>query len=247
MKFTTISYLESRHATGWRVCFLVHDNWDDWGFKTLFHLLYFDETGRRIEVGDVKIASRGLSGGRVAVQKEFMYLGTQYCSLGQSQEYYETLLLIREEDRMAILGGLRDAVWDTKIYSDFEGELAFQTSLLRGTSLVSVMKFRDVIQRLAQAVPYEFSYSFPSGQSLLFRVTPSVVPPTNIHVIIGRNGVGKTRLLSAISTLLRSSSDAGELGVGALSFTLADDRQDAPRFANLIDVAFSVFDDFEPP
>jgi predicted ATPase len=248
VNFTTISYAESHRLTAQHACFLIDDNWDDYTFKTLFQLLFFDQSGRRIEVGHVKIANKGLRSGRVAVPKQFTSLGVEYYSLGQSQEYYETLLLIAEDDRIAILETLRDAVWDKEIYSEFEEEAAFQTSLLRGTSSVSVTKFRDVIRRSAQAVPYEFSYTFPSGQPLLFRVTPDLVPPTNIHVVIGRNGVGKTRLLSAISTLLRSKTDdTGDPGRGTLSFTLAHDEQDAPRFANLIDVAFSVFDDFEPP
>jgi predicted ATPase len=248
VNFTKISHAESRYLTAQRACFLIDDNWDDYNFKTLFQLLVFDESGRRIEVGDVKIANKGLESGRVVVPTKFTFLGPEYCSLGQSQEYYETLLLIEEDDRIAILEALRDAVWDTGIYSEFEEEAVFQTSLLRGASSVSITKFRDVIRRSAQAVPYEFSYTFPSGQPLLFRVTPDLVPPTNIHVVIGRNGVGKTRLLSAISTLLRTnSSDTGDLGRGTLSFSLGDDKQEAPRFANLIDVAFSVFDDFEPP
>lgn len=248
MRFTNISYKESRHLTAQRACFLIDDKWDDYHFKTLFHLLFFDDTGRRIEVGSVKIMKKGLEGGRVAVPQEFTFLGPEYCSLGQSQEYYETLLLLAADDRVALLEALRDVVWDTSIYSDFEEERAFQTSLLRGASSVSIVKFRDVIRQTVHAEPYDFSYIFPAGQSLLFRVIPDLIPPTNIHVVIGRNGVGKTRLLSAISTLLRSgNSGADNPNLGRLSFTLASDEQDTPRFANLIDVAFSVFDDFEPP
>ena len=190
MNFTKISHAESRYLTAQRACFLIDDNWDDYNFKTLFQLLVFDESGRRIEVGDVKIAKKGLESGRVVVPTKFTFLGPEYCSLGQSQEYYETLLLIAEDDRIAILEALRDAVWDPGIYSRFEEEAVFQTSLLRGASS-SITKFRDVIRRSAQAVPYEFSYTFPSGQPLLFRVTPALVPPTNIHVVIGRTHAGK--------------------------------------------------------
>jgi predicted ATPase len=248
VKFTRISYGQSPRLSSKSACFLMDDNWDDYHFKTLFHLIYADDTGRRIDVGGVKVLTKGMESGRVVVPQEFTSLGPEYCSLGQSQEYYETLLLIKEDDRVAILEALRDAVWDAVIYSDFEEEAAFQKSLLRGVSLVSVTKIRDIIRVSAHAVSYQFSYIFPSDRSLVFQVIPNLIPPTNIHIVIGRNGVGKTRLLSAISMLLRSkSSDGIDPTIGKLSFTLSNSEQQAPRFENLINVAFSVFDDFEPP
>jgi predicted ATPase len=248
VNFTRIAHGESRSLSAKNACFLVDDNWDDYFFKTLFKLLFFDQTGRRIEVGQVKIGTKGMQRGRVEVQKEFPSLGQEYCSLGQDQSYYETLLLIPDNARVAILEGLRDVVWEPQVYLDFANEAVFQRSLLRSVSSLEVTKFRDIIRRSAHAIPYEFSYVSSSGQALLFRVTPEVVPPTNIHVVIGRNGVGKTRLLSAISTLLRSRpDDRAHQHRGKLSFSLFGSEQEAPGFANLIDVAFSVFDDFEPP
>jgi predicted ATPase len=227
---------------------LINDNWDDFGYKTLFQLIYFNDTGQRLDLGNVKIMSKGLTEGRVSVPSEFTSLGPQFCSLGQSQEYYETLLLIREDYRLSIVAALRDLVWDESIYDEFEEEQALQTSLMRGESFASIRKFRDILRSSARPLPYQFIYTFPSGQQLEFNVVPEVTPPTNIHVVIGRNGVGKTRLLSAISKLLRSRiTDELTADLGALSFQLANHAEEAPRFANLIDVAFSVFDDFEPP
>jgi predicted ATPase len=72
-------------------------------------------------------------------------------------------------------------------------------------------------------------------------VRPESQPPTNIHVIIGRNGVGKTRLLQLMAHALvsgESSSDRGEFR--------SDDENEDGHFANLVSVSFSAFDDFEP-
>lgn len=51
--------------------------------------------------------------------------------------------------------------------------------------------------------------------SLTFNVVPESQPPTNVHVIIGRNGVGKSRLLNRFeNALIRPDSD----GHGRIDF-----------------------------
>ena len=55
----------------------------------------------------------------------------------------------------------------------------------------------------ARLTNYGFSYSTPepnkeddiSSITLDFSVSPGANPPTNIHVLIGRNGTGKTHLI----------------------------------------------------
>lgn len=74
-------------------------------------------------------------------------------------------------------------------------------------------------------------YSFRTTFGLIYidKVLPDVLPPTNIHVIIGRNGVGKTRLLNSISTLLRNRPDAAApYDLGNLNFFSTNlDEEDA--------------------
>ena len=41
------------------IAFLKQDNWDDYSFKTLFHLTVFDEDGEKHDVGTVKIGAFG--------------------------------------------------------------------------------------------------------------------------------------------------------------------------------------------
>lgn len=68
------------------------------------------------------------------------------------------------------------------------------------------------------------------------------MPPTNIHVLIGRNGVGKTHLLNNMSrSLVDKRADSNEFGVFD-----AMGEQDGDIFANLVSVTFSAFDPFEP-
>ena len=49
--------------------------------------------------------------------------------------------------------------------------------------------------------------------SLKFEVESESQPPTNIHVLIGRNGVGKTHLLNLMTrALVEANSPASEVG-----------------------------------
>jgi predicted ATP-binding protein involved in virulence len=77
---------------------------------------------------------------------------------------------------------------------------------------------------------------------LSFEVIPKSYPPTNIHVIIGRNGVGKTHLLNNMINSLVENNNS-KYGFSSEGEKLLD----RPLFANLISITFSAFDDSEPP
>jgi predicted ATPase len=188
--------------------------------------------------------SKNIREGYVNLQSEFEFLSVDYCSLGQSQGYYENLLALAEMDRLEILKALRDVVWDDMIRRQFENARAFQTSLMRSINLPTLTKLIDVLHERAANTMFEFTYSFPDTECVIeFVVDPDSRPPSNIHVVIGRNGVGKTRLLTAISSLLRNGRDRRH---GRISFGGSDQRA-SDQFANLVTVAFSAFDSFELP
>jgi ABC-type transport system involved in cytochrome c biogenesis ATPase subunit len=155
------------------------------------------------------------------------------------------LLGIGEEHRVPIFEALRDAIWNDTIFESFRNEEAFRTSLLRSVSARELNKLRTIVHSQATLTPFHFRYRFPNAASIEVEVEPHAVPPTNIHAIIGRNGVGKTTLLRSISALLR---DGRRPSLGRLTF-LSDDNESSgeEEFANLVTVAFSAFDEFEPP
>ncbi|HTI99385.1 MAG TPA: ATP-binding cassette domain-containing protein, partial [Dongiaceae bacterium] len=82
-----------------------------------------------------------------------------------------------------------------------------------------------------------------SHVTLTFEIKPESYPPTNIHVLIGRNGVGKTRTLNLMSRSLfaneNTSKSTGKFQTGIKELT------DEIPFANMVSVSFSAFDDFE--
>ena len=97
-----------------------------------------------------------------------------------------------------------------------------------------------------------FEYDIPRlGKSdttttLTFKVVPESSPPTNIHVIIGRNNVGKTYFIKNFIKAVYRPEDREEVGTLRSSNNetgrLVSSRQQA--FANILCVSFSPFDDY---
>lgn len=249
MRFTVIPYVERakryRNLKGRDEAFLVRDNWDDYGFKTSFALVYFDDEEERHDIGEVKIMTAGMSTGYVDMPETFEVLGQAYGSLGQDQSYYETLKELGEATSVAILNALRDVIWDEAIRVELAADDAYEISLTRSVGESRFAKQQSILHQHVALTPFDFTYRFPSGNGEIgIHVDPGSLPPTNIHVVIGRNGVGKTTLLTSLSSLLRNGRDKR---LGRLTF--GDDPVATPKdqFANLITVAFSAFDSFDPP
>jgi hypothetical protein len=247
------------------VAFLERNGWDDFGFKTLFELYYRDADGTIHYVGAVKIGSFDLGrAGQPDVPDEFDQLDGRFFSLGQDDSYYAQLNALGDQVRDELLAALNDVAVSPDLFARALREPVTGKSLLRNVSPATV---RNQFHRLAlggvRLSAYSFTYTYPSGQDrqstdkppgLSFSVVPESQPPTNVHVIIGSNGVGKSRLLHRMENVL-IGPPRGSV-IGTIDFTADDgppgrlltvDAGEQPaQFANLVSVAFSAFDDFEP-
>lgn len=237
-------------------CYLLFDPWNDYKFQTSFSLHYVDVNNAARQIGDVKIMQRGqTTEGYTQLDETFKKLNEDFCSLGQGQSYYEELMNLPAGQRIEILTALKDCVYDPKIFSSFREEAAMQASLLRSVSVINVgRRFKAILD--GNAIPTSYHFQYLMGETpdniLEVRVTPDSMPPSNVHVIIGRNGVGKSRLLAGIANNLTGKQEDTSYGIpGEINFP--DDLHNSygnysnqDSFANLVTVAFSAFDRFEP-
>lgn len=114
-----------------------------------------------------------------------------------------------------------------------------------------VGQFRRVVAGGARLTDYTFRYRGPAQidaefdpVTLVFNVEPLSKPPSNIQVIIGRNGVGKSHLLNAMSRALDApEEDVEKNGEFIDEGDELEADLDSP-FANIVSVTFSAFDDF---
>lgn len=229
-------------------CFLITDSWDDWfTFETLYRLVIFTKSSERYDAGEVKIGLKDFKSGRPPIEDNFKVLGEQYFSIGQNENYYEVIHSLPIKEKESILKGLSDCAYDLNRLSENEYEDTMRQSLLRFVTIDRVKnKFNKIINGNANLTGFNFNYKYPQSKTtdepllLDFKVEPKSFPPTNIHVIIGRNGVGKTTLFRNM-TLALKGEEADKVGI----FTVQSDEKDT-KFTNLVSVSFSAFDSFEP-
>lgn len=230
---------------------LVRDNWDDFHFKTTFQLYYRDLAGDAHEIGSVKIAKFGMGedGGRTEIKNSFLDLSEDYFSLGQDREYYDNLRKLPGNRGHHVLGALRDLAADLGRLDQVGNETVTSTSLMRDLDRQIVRtQFHWIAKGEAPRTNYHFQFQAPSvgdhtPDPLDFEVEVDSVPPTNTHVIIGANSVGKSTLMRRFASSLRVDAKAGEVG----RFTSSQSRADRGRrvpFDNVVTVAFSAFDPF---
>jgi predicted ATPase len=235
---------------------LSTDNWDDFSFKTMFSLSIYDENGKHVQCGSVKIGFKGQAGGRTseALQLPLEQLPENFFSLGQDVEYYKTIHNeLSEEFGASLLRALRDVVFDRNLLLIVASEKSFETSLTRDLRMSVIEgQFKRVLNGGAPLTDFKFSYRDPGSEKtaaidLSFDVKHDSKPPTNIHVLIGRNGVGKTTLLNNMTRAIVKREEVSE---SAGSFYVEEFFSENPMpedfFTAVVSVSFSAFDPFRP-
>lgn len=266
--FTVVkSYIEIPRGVRQHV-YLVVDEWDDWfEFQTMFTMVICDSNGFQRRAGSVKIGQAGLlparnesvpnSGvRRPQLPTTFQQLNPEnFFSLGQDEDYYSTLRSLPAKFCHFVLVALCDCAYDLNILDRHINQPVMRQSLLR---FVREDNVRHRLNRLAhgnaELTRFEFQYTLPSAPleinypvsvvqpTLKFLVEPNSRPPTNVHVLVGRNGAGKTRCIQSLANaVLGRSSESAPPG---LLERLGSNKSDWD-FAGLVSVSFSAFDEFE--
>jgi predicted ATPase len=219
----------------------------------MFDLIYFDANGNRYDIGSIKIGFKDQPVERQTysvLPTIFASLGPQFFSLGQTTEFYKNCARLGESTWKPILSRLRDVVVDPYIIDVAKEETVFSTSLLRSISLATIRgQFSRVLHGMPELTDYKFKFVRPdsedlAGLDLSFNVKVDSKPSTNIHAIIGRNGVGKTTLLNGMIDAITKRDETA-------MFIDRDGWEEnvisADYFSSLVSVSFSAFDPFSPP
>lgn len=251
MKFAIVNYRRIEDAQEDTV-YLRHSDWDDWfDYQTQYSVFYIDSSGNRHDIGTTKVGKFALAAGtrengvpgesRLPDPPEsFRKLPDQFFSLGQDPSYYENLSNIGARFREKVLAGLRDIAYLPELLEAAQHEEVTKVSLLR---FVPILTVREQLTRLAHGgarlTPYDlrFTLKYIKNQpTVSFSVVPNSTPPTNIHVVVGRNGVGKSTFLNNLSAYYvkqeKRQKEANNESDDAVS--------------NLVYISFSAFDSFEP-
>ncbi|UGA37354.1 hypothetical protein JOS77_25455 [Chromobacterium haemolyticum] len=237
---------------GREAVYLRADRWNDYSFVTMFYLSMHDKNGDYHEFGNIKIGFSGQTIDQLTSEKigeAFNALPVGFFSLGMDVNYYyKKLMSLPEGVRKEILTSLRDVVADSEALSTALNEDVFNVSLLRTVSISVVNnQFARVLAGGAPLTDFKFVYNRSVQNCVIdlsFDVVAESKPSTNIHALIGRNGVGKTTILNdMILSVLCDKSAKGKL----FEKTGLMEVVDKDYFSNLVSVSFSAFDSFSPP
>ena len=191
LKFNTINHNGFPRKKEKLTVYLRIDNWNDYGYHTLYEIVLFDENAIKHDLGYVKIANFGQTmEARLNLPEQFEVLDNRFFSLGQSTEYYEEIQKLHPYVKGLFLSGLHDIVYEERLQTRAILEDVTSISLLRDTSWTSVQgQYKRILNGDATLSEYHFKYETfqtdkEAGYSLKFDVLPESNPPNNIHVLI---------------------------------------------------------------
>jgi len=222
---------------------LATNTWDDFGYKTTFSARYYSTARKNTKLGEIKILQRGEL--QTKISEQFSQLDESYCSLGQSLEYYQTLLPLGRGIYQPILKGLNDIVFSPEIAGAFISEEGFAKSLIRFSEAEKAFsEGRDLFFRIRpQVTDRKFAFKFlcrvPGAESNHELECDFSEDHTDLHrimALIGKNGTGKTQVLAKFA----SAMSGWRRGQGEFI-------PKRPSFSKVIAISYSVFDRFDRP
>jgi len=255
--FVKFSSGDSPTTTYYPHAVLVQNNWDDYGYKTSFHVTLHVSADESYDLGSIKIIEAGRTSGYTKMPKRpFNALPAGHASLAADLEYYETLYKLGRDVFEPFFKGLRDVAFDDEIKASVEDSEAYRVSLMRfggaertisdATRLLRAtthpakrrnagftVKFKTQVARHSNAFTVGFDFRRRAGL------------PNRINALIGYNGTGKTRLLSNLAIV------ASGYGYGTKEDVLNNVAGrfvgTTPPFKSVIVVSYSAFDTFVIP
>lgn len=225
------------------------DNWNDYGYYTLFHMVYFDEQGFIKQIGSLKIYSKALDEPdndicfvRTLLPDTIKILNSKFCSLGCDLNYYRNLKTTFPNEYMEILNRLKDISTNNDVYEVFKDDIGVQKSLLRESSAEKALyeakyvlknnklEEKDISFKCYYKAPYslnaiELSFNFKKNQYIPYRIC----------AIVGKNGTGKTQFLSQLASSLSGLNKSDD------NIIFKDKR---PPIDRVMSISYSVFDGF---
>ena len=251
---------------------LKQDKWNDYSFQTLYHLSYrrLTKKGHNVVfIGGVKILRIGQTeSDGIQIQEDFDQLGSEFCSIGTSLDYYQRLNSLPELDRNAILKALRDVIANPELQSKFSVERGWAKSLFRDDDNPSAFisdataiysgNFSDLpdltghfsFEIAGGSGDLRFDFNAPEPDFYFGswrRLGPGkhkVLLPRRMVVIVGRNGSGKSTLLSRLARVaFASPAERQDPELQALGVF----KPNGIGFMRIIAISYSAFDSFIVP
>jgi hypothetical protein len=221
---------------------LYKDSWDDYHYKTSYHMRFFNSATESEKIGFLKILHKEEK--NTSLPEKFSELNEDYCSLG-SIDYYYNIKKCFKNDAKDLLQKLRDCAITENIKKKFDDNEGFENSLLRNINFEKALKEgKNIIDGHSSKFNSIFSFdcvigNFNNEHSISFNFEPgsNTFLPHRIFCLIGKNGTGKTQYLSKLA-----------LGMSGQNIQLKNRfTPGRPLFSRVIAISYSIYDSFKRP
>jgi len=237
---------------------LSKNNWDDYGSKTSFNMLVLLD-GKEYRDWSIKILIE-----KVSYSAEFLdqlcldgWDGVfpiptkKYVSLFSDIDFYKSLIgVLGLLEASNILKVFNEASYMKNILQDSNAlllidSLDFRDSLLRGPG--AHKSYEDawkLFDGMSENLINDFIFNYQGKDSLIkeikFNFSEDILP-SDINVLIGGNGIGKTYTLKILIEFLLEINNGDTKRVEKEKLKPFDKR---PNFSKIILISYSVFEDF---
>lgn len=243
------------------------DNWDDFGFKTLFRVYINTNQEPSHYIGSVSIGTDNPE-----IYNTFNWLEKnsytdrhissfpkELFSIGTDIDYYEGLRqkATNLDELHSLLKMFNDVAYDEERLQKVKETKVFGTSFLRHSPRNSIQQFKRYINGGAKFINFNWHIQYESiknndEKSIYIENELKSFLPTNLNAFIGANGSGKTSLLKDIAI---ASNNFGEfipssfmkdyrMRIADVQGDLTDNVNIIHGITNLVYVSFSSFDIF---
>ena len=223
-------------------CFVLRKTpWNDFGSLVTYDLSYFEKSNNENRFGEIKIVS--LESNDTTIPDKFGRLKNEFCSLGQSIEYYYKFnKIFGGKDSETILKSLNDISLFPRIMEKFKLLTYFDDSIFReDLAKKAFLDGRKIIFNIPLDTSFIFTYlckmeNADDYHKVKFDFNKERNLPNRIYAIIGRNGTGKTQYLANLANSLSGNIDFGNF-----------ENKNKPVFSKVIAISYSIFDKFPIP
>jgi hypothetical protein len=236
---------------------LEQDNWDDYGFKSMFNVVLHLSKSKSVDLGNIRIIQNDLDKGYTEMpRRSFTQLPPTHASLGADIEYYQKLHSLGESIYKPFLDGLRDVAFSSDARISVRNTEAYRVSLLRfggaESTIEEAMRLfrmnRSRLKRRGSGFRMWFNTQIARDSNEFvtkfdFRRRGRL--PNRINALIGYNGTGKTRLLSNLAIV--ASGYGYSTRSDALTNAAGNFVGNSPPFKAVVVVSYSAFDTFVIP
>ncbi|WP_139685075.1 AAA family ATPase [Vibrio tasmaniensis] len=227
--------------------FLKNNSWDDYSYRTTYELYFIGEDKSYQIIGHVKVAKKGLTEGERPLQNgKLEALDGNYFSLGQDKEFYTNLRSLSTNYGSLFLSSLNDISFNYKLWVENYSESALIISLMRDVTALDVVSFNLVFNGKNDKLSYTVKFTY-DNEEIDFSVNhnDNIYRNSNIHSLIGNNGVGKTTILKELVNKIAHNDFTCHLCIPELSDVLNQELE-IPYIDRVIYASFSAFDNNLP-